>query len=99
MEAQTQPATLVELLEQRAAEHPSATAFVFVPERGGEHRQLTYGDLRHRARAVAASLAERVAPRERAMLLFPPGLEFIVAFFGCLAAGVIGVPLMLPRRT
>ena len=33
------------------------------------------------------------------MLVFPPGLDFIVAFFGCLAAGVIAVPLMVPRRT
>lgn len=33
------------------------------------------------------------------MLLFLPGLEFVVAFFGCLAAGIIAVPLMPPRRT
>ena len=36
---------------------------------------------------------------DRALFLFPPGLDFIVAFFGCLAAGVIAVPLMVPRRT
>jgi acyl-CoA synthetase (AMP-forming)/AMP-acid ligase II len=99
MVAQTQPATLVEVLEQRAAEHPSATAFAFVAEHGEEHRQLTYGELRDRAHLVAASLTKRAARGERAVLLFPPGLEFIVAFFGCLAAGVIAVPLMLPRRT
>jgi acyl-CoA synthetase (AMP-forming)/AMP-acid ligase II len=32
------------------------------------------------------------------LLLFPPGLDFIVAFFGCLIAGVVAVPLMVPRR-
>ena len=37
-------------------------------------------------------------PGERALLVFPPGLEFIVAFFGCLIAGVIAVPMMMPRR-
>jgi acyl-CoA synthetase (AMP-forming)/AMP-acid ligase II len=99
MQTKGRPASLVEVLEQRAAEHPSATAFVFVPERGGEHRHLTYGELRDRARALAASLAKRGARGERAVLLFPPGLEFTVAFFGCLAAGVIAVPLMPPRRT
>ncbi len=99
MQAQAQPATLVEVLEQRAAEHPSVTAFVFIAERGEEHRHLTYGELRDRARLVAASLTRRAARGDRAVLLFPPGLEFIVAFFGCLAAGVIAVPLMLPRRT
>jgi acyl-CoA synthetase (AMP-forming)/AMP-acid ligase II len=99
MQIQARQPSLVDVLEQRATEHPSATAFVFVPERGEEHRHLTYGELRDRTRAVAASLTRHVARGERAILLFPPGLEFIVAFFGCLAAGVIAVPLMLPRRT
>ena len=35
---------------------------------------------------------------ERALLMFPPGLDFIVAFFGCLIAGMIAVPMMPPRR-
>ncbi|HEV2334825.1 MAG TPA: fatty acyl-AMP ligase, partial [Stellaceae bacterium] len=50
----------------------------------------------------AALLAQRIAasagPGERALLLFPPGLDFIVAFFACLYAKVIAVPLMVPRR-
>jgi len=99
MQAQAQPVSLADVLEQRAAEHPAATAFVYVAERGEEHQHLTYAELRDRARAVAASLTKRAPRGERAVLLFPPGLEFIVAFFGCLAAGVIAVPLMLPRRT
>jgi acyl-CoA synthetase (AMP-forming)/AMP-acid ligase II len=99
MQTEVRPASLVEVLERRAAEHPTATAFVFVPERGGEHRHLTYGELRDRARAVAGSLTGRTGTGDRAVLLFPPGLEFMVAFFGCLAAGVIAVPLMVPRRT
>ena len=32
-----------------------------------------------------------------ALLLYPPGLEFIAAFFGCLYAGVVAVPAHLPR--
>ena len=52
------------------------------------------------ARAKAAFPAWRdVSPGDRATLLFPPGLDFVVAFFGCLVAGVIAVPLMVPRRT
>src|SRR3954469_8663958 len=82
MQIQARQASLIDVLEQRAAEHPSTTAFVFVPERGEEHRHLTYGELRDRTRAVAASLTKRFARGERAILLFPPGLEFIVAFFG-----------------
>ena len=91
--------SLVDVLERRAAERPDAKAFVFVPERGGAHLQLTFAELHRRAHAVAARLARRTIQGDRAVLLFPPGLEFIVAFFGCLMAGVIAVPLMVPRRT
>src|SRR6185503_16074147 len=75
-----------------------ATAFVFVPERGGAHQFLTYAQLRRRANSVAAQLLERMTKGDRAVMLFPAGLDFVVAFFGCLAAGVIAVPLMVPRR-
>ena len=91
--------SLVDLLDRRAAERPEANAFVFVPERGGAHIHLTFAELRRRARAVAVRLARRTVTGDRAVLLFPPGLDFIVALFGCLAAGVIAVPLMVPRRT
>ena len=37
-------------------------------------------------------------PGRRALLLYPPGLEFIAAFFGCLYAGVVAVPVYPPRR-
>jgi acyl-CoA synthetase (AMP-forming)/AMP-acid ligase II len=95
----SESATLVTLLDRRAREKPQEKAFVFVPERGDAHAHLTFAELRQRARAVAAILARRGLRGERAVLLFPPGLDFIVAFFGCLAAGVIAVPLMVPRRT
>ena len=91
--------SLADVLERRAAERPDAKAFVFVPERGGAHLSLTFAELHRRARAVATRLARRTVTGDRAVLLFPPGLEFIVAFFGCLIAGVIAVPLMVPRRT
>jgi acyl-CoA synthetase (AMP-forming)/AMP-acid ligase II len=98
MHAEVKPASLVEVLERRTAEHPAATALIFVPERG-EPQHLSYAELHDRARALAESLIGRAGPGERAILLFPPGLEFVVAYFGCLAAGVIAVPLMVPRRT
>jgi acyl-CoA synthetase (AMP-forming)/AMP-acid ligase II len=80
-------------------EKPDAKAFVFVPERGNAHLHLTYGELHRRAHAVAARLARHAVKGDRALLMFPPGLDFIVAFFGCLTAGMIAVPLMVPRRT
>jgi acyl-CoA synthetase (AMP-forming)/AMP-acid ligase II len=90
--------SLADVLRGRAAERPNDAGYVFLPDRGGERTQLTYGDLYARARAVALRLAEHGRRGDRAALLFPPGLDFVVAFFGCLLAGVIAVPMMIPRR-
>jgi acyl-CoA synthetase (AMP-forming)/AMP-acid ligase II len=92
-------ASLVEVLEERATERPDKKAFVFVPERGEADVLLTFAELQHRVHAAAARIAQHTAKGDRAVLLFPTGLDFIVAFFGCLAAGVIAVPLMVPRRS
>ena len=91
--------SLTDVLAHWADQQPNARAYVFLKERGGEDASLTFGQLKAGANALAARIAERAQPGERAILLFQPGLDFIVAFFGCLQAGVIAVPLMVPRRT
>ena len=90
--------SLVELLAKRAARQPDARAYVFLSDRGAEEAAITFGQLHDAANALAARLRAVVRPGERALLVFPPGLEFIVAFFGCLIARVIAVPMMMPRR-
>jgi acyl-CoA synthetase (AMP-forming)/AMP-acid ligase II len=76
---------------------PDAVLYRFLPdgERVGE--ELTRLGLHERARGVAARLRQSgLRPGDRALLLFAPGLDFIVAFFGCIYAGVVSVPLYLP---
>jgi acyl-CoA synthetase (AMP-forming)/AMP-acid ligase II len=90
--------TLVEVLQLRAREAPDKVACIFLPDHGGEAR-LTYGELDRRARAVATVLADSGATGERAFLLYPPGLDYIVAFFGCLYAGVVAIPAYPPDPT
>jgi acyl-CoA synthetase (AMP-forming)/AMP-acid ligase II len=90
--------SLASVLRNRAAERPDDAGYIFLPDRRGERLQLTYSELYTRARAVAVRLAEHGNRGDRAALLFPPGLDFVVAFFGCLLAGIIAVPLMIPRR-
>jgi acyl-CoA synthetase (AMP-forming)/AMP-acid ligase II len=97
--ARSEFASLVDVLRRRAAEQPNDPAYIFLPDRGAERFSLSFAELYARARVVAASLAERGQKGDRAVLLFSPGLDFIVAFFACLLAGVIAVPLMVPRRT
>jgi acyl-CoA synthetase (AMP-forming)/AMP-acid ligase II len=93
------PLSMVDLLAERAAAIPNNQAFVYIPERDGSRASLTFSALERRACVLAARLMRQTTPGDRAILLFPPGLDFVVAFFGCLAAGVIAVPVMVPRRT
>jgi amino acid adenylation domain-containing protein len=89
--------TVAGLLRARAAERPEQVAFTFLTDGESEGGRLTYRELDRRAAAIAAALAASVAPGERALLLYPPGLDFIAAFFGCLYAGVVAVPAYPPR--
>jgi amino acid adenylation domain-containing protein len=90
-------ATVAGLLRARAAERPEQVAFTFLVDGEAEGGSLTYGELDRRARGVAAALASAVRPGDRALLLYPQGLDFIAAFFGCLYAGVVAVPAYPPR--
>lgn len=91
-------ATLVDLLHKRALQQPRQIAYTFLVDGEAEEVSLTYQELDQKARSLAAKLQSMKATGERALLLYPPGLEFIVAFFGCLYAGVTAVPVYPPRR-
>lgn len=90
------PQTLTELLAQRAAEVPDRVAFVFESE-DGARTEWTYRHLDERARAIAAWLAGRTEVGDRALLVYPAGLEFIAAYCGCIYAGVLPVPATHPK--
>jgi acyl-CoA synthetase (AMP-forming)/AMP-acid ligase II/alpha-ketoglutarate-dependent taurine dioxygenase/acyl carrier protein len=95
--AVTRPSTLVELLRRRAQQQPEQLAYRFLVDGVAEEVSLTYAGLDCQARAIAASLQALGMAGERAVLLYPPGLEYIAAFFGCLYAGVVAVPVYPPR--
>ncbi len=89
---------MVEVLRWRAVHQPERTAHIFLPDAGGEDLKQTYAQLDARARAIAAALLARGQAGDRAVLLYPPGLDFIEAFFGCLYAGIVAVPAYPPRN-
>jgi acyl-CoA synthetase (AMP-forming)/AMP-acid ligase II/acyl carrier protein len=90
-----------ELLFRRASERPDQTAFVFLPDPGDASADgetaWTYRELDQRARATAAALSKIASPGDRAVLVFPPGLDFLAAYFGCLYAGVLPAPATYPK--
>ena len=92
------PSNLVDLLRHRASHQAQDRAFYYLVDGETEEIHLTYRELDRQARAVAARLQAANLEGERAVLLYPPGLDFIAAFFGCLYAGVVAVPAYPPRR-
>ncbi len=89
--------TLVDILNHRAVNQPHQTVYTFLVDGETEAVKLTYGQLEQRAKAIAAYLQLVSLPQERVLLLYPPGLDYIEAFFGCLYAGVIAIPAYTPR--
>jgi acyl-CoA synthetase (AMP-forming)/AMP-acid ligase II len=98
--------TFVDVVRERAAAQGDEIwlRYLATGDVTGETITLTFGELERRAAAIAAELQRHGEAGERALLLFPPGLEFVTAFFGCLFAGMIPVPayppdLAKPERT
>ncbi|MFQ6017599.1 MAG: fatty acyl-AMP ligase [Kiloniellaceae bacterium] len=89
--------TLIEILQARAVDQPRQRAFSFLTDGEAAETHLTYKELDRRARALGATLQRLGCESERAIILCPPGLGFIEAFFGSLYAGAIAVPAMMPR--
>jgi acyl transferase domain-containing protein/acyl-CoA synthetase (AMP-forming)/AMP-acid ligase II/NADPH:quinone reductase-like Zn-dependent oxidoreductase/NADP-dependent 3-hydroxy acid dehydrogenase YdfG/acyl carrier protein len=87
---------LIELLRQRAEAEPDGRLFTFLRDGEQDEEHITYGELDAAARTLAVELAERTQPGDRALLVYAPGLDYIRAFFGCLYAGVVAVPLYPP---
>lgn len=92
-------ATFVDIVELRSERSPDRLAFRYLADGEREEQLLTYSQLNRKARSVAAWLGEHGARGERVLLLYPPGLDFIVGFLGCLYAGAIAVPAYPPVRS
>ena len=89
--------TIVQSLREQSARHGNLPAYSLLVQ-GEIEERLTFAELDARARALGGTLQQIGASGERVALLFPPGLDFVVAFFGCLYAGAVAVPALPPRR-
>ncbi|MBL8277345.1 MAG: AMP-binding protein, partial [Pelomonas sp.] len=88
--------TLLEVLQHRAAATPQEVCYTHAEQLSGA-ADLTCGQLHEAARSLAAVLLAQAAPGDRVLLLLPTGLDFVVAFYGCLYAGLVAVPLYPPK--
>ena len=88
------------LLERRAQEQPDDIAYTFVDyeaDPAGVSDSLTWSQLRERVAAVAGNLQRHGSPGDRAVVLAPQGLDYVVGFLGAIEAGFIAVPLPVPQ--
>lgn len=85
--------TLLDVLNRNADNQPDAIGFTFLLDGDTNEESLTYKDLDRKARMIAAQLQQLGKKGDRVMILFPPGLDFISNYFGCLYAGMIAIPL------
>ncbi len=92
-----QVSSLIALAKERASLFPDTIAYQFLTG-AGSYDMLSYSELDSRAKAIAATLQQYNAYGQRAVLLLPPGLDYVAAFWGCLYAGVIAVPVYLPGK-
>jgi acyl-CoA synthetase (AMP-forming)/AMP-acid ligase II len=92
-----EPRTLVDLLRWRAERTPDNIGYTFLTDGLASEESITYGDLDKKARAISRWLSSIGAEQQRVLLLYPSGLEFVAAFFGCLYAGAVAVPAYPPR--
>jgi amino acid adenylation domain-containing protein len=90
--------TVVDVLRLRSSTQPEHRAFTFLEDGESQEATLTYQELDRRSRAIASQLQAMGMSGERALLLYPPGLDYLSAFFGCLYAGVIAVPAFPPHN-
>ena len=90
------PVPLLAKLSAFAAAKGDRAVHTWLEPDGREGDAYTFGALARRSDAVAALVGARLAPGDRALLCYEPGLDFLVAFYGCLKAGVVAVPVFPP---
>src|SRR6267154_3735973 len=91
-------ASILGHLDRLADEHPDKLLYSYLDVNGEPTEAYTYASFMHRTQAIAGYLWKegRFAPGDRLLLAYPPGLEMICAFFGCVRAGLIPVPVYPP---
>ena len=87
---------LIDLLRDRAAAQPDSTAFTFLESGEHEGASLTWSALDLRSRAIAAAIQAKVHAGDRVLIMLPPGIDFVPAFFGVVYAGAVAIPVYPP---
>lgn len=96
---ETSPHYISEILKWRSMSHSDHNLFTLLNAKSSESVTLTCSQLHKRAERVGAHLLEkgRVNTGDHVALIYPPGLDLICAFYGCLYVGVVPVTIRPPH--
>jgi thioester reductase-like protein len=91
-------ASILDRLDRLGEEHPHKLLYSYLDLNGNQIEGYSYASFLKRTKAIAGHLLKQghFAPQDRLLLAYPPGLEMICAFFGCVRAGLIPVPVYPP---
>jgi acyl-CoA synthetase (AMP-forming)/AMP-acid ligase II/acyl carrier protein len=92
------PQSVADIVQYRAQTQPDFDILIYLADGEQEEQRLTYAGFDRQAKLVAGYLQQQGLEGERVLLLFPQGLEYMIALFGCFYAGVIAVPAYPPRN-
>lgn len=90
--------TIIDVLRHQAVFNSEKLAYRFIQSKSSNPEEMTFESVWKKVQAIAAELQRSQSPGSRAILLYPSSLEFVCAFLGCLAAGVVAVTVQSPRR-
>lgn len=91
--------SIVDRARRHATLRMNDVAYTFLADGDSKEESITFGELDAKASQISALLANFGPSTGPVLLLYPPGLEFIVSFLGCLYAGRPPVPVSIPRRS
>src|SRR6266853_841434 len=91
-------ASILDTLDRLGDEHPHKLLYSYIDLDGNQIEGYSYQSFLHRTKVIAGHLRKEhgFAAQDRLLLAYPPGLEMICAFFGCVRAGLIPVPVYPP---
>ena len=93
--------TFLEVVRHRAAHSSDSAerlAFTYLADSESVSDSLTFAQLDQKARSLAAHLQRHTQPGDRVLLVYPPCMEYTIAFYACVYAGVIAVPALSPAN-
>jgi len=90
--------SILDTLDSFGDQHPERVLYSYIDVNGDEIGAYSYESFLHRTKVIAGHLRKELGftSQDRVLLAYPPGLEMICAFFGCVRAGLIPVPVYPP---